>query len=226
MTLESDAEQPADPARGGAPRRGRPRLTDAPGPTRQAVIAAVVRLAQDQKDADINMRDLARALGVSPKLLYRHVSGKDELLDLAAGAILETWEAPTPGLPWPERLTEVMRSTRALVRRFPALSQTILLRNLEARDSPEVTKVVATIKSCFEDAGLSNTEANQVFFVYEALILGELALSKAVREGAISSANIPSQSVLDAGFETGLRYMIAGITASRAGRTGQTTGAA
>jgi AcrR family transcriptional regulator len=180
------------------------------------VIAAVIRLAQDRKDSDINMRDLAGALGVSPKLLYRHARGKDELLDLAAAAILESWEAPMAGLPWPERLTAVMRSTRDLVRRFPALSQAVLLRNLEARDSPEAAKVVLAITSCFEDAGLSPTEVRQVFLVYEALILGEIALFKAVREGLLAHANMPSHAALDAGFETGLRFMIGGILASRA----------
>jgi AcrR family transcriptional regulator len=214
MTPKGDTTPLARRARDGASRRGRPRRTDAPGPTRQDVIAAVVRLARDRNASDINMRDLAAALGVSPKLLYRHVRGKDELLDLAAAAILESWKAPMPGLPWPERLTAVMRSTRDLVRRFPALARAVLLRNLGARDSPEVAKVVVAIIGCFEDAGLSPTEVRQVFLVYEALILGELALSKAVQEGALTRANMPSHAALDASFETGLRFMIGGILAS------------
>src|ERR1700742_820513 len=114
MTPKGDTKPLARRAREGAPRRGRPRRTDAPGPTREDVVAAVVRLARDRKDTDINMRDLANALGVSPKLLYRHVRGKDELLALAAAEILKSWKAPKPGMPWPKRLAAVMRSTRGL----------------------------------------------------------------------------------------------------------------
>lgn len=198
-----------------APRRGRPRRGEEQGLTRDQVVAAVLRLAEANPDAEINMRELAQHLGVSPKLLYLHASGKDELLDLAAKAILEQWTMPAAELPWPDRFAAIMQGTRALTRRFPALSQAVLLRNLEARESPEVRQVVSAINGCLIDAGLTPDEARQIFFLYEALILGELTMLKAVRDGTLSGDNLPSQNELDTGFETGLRYAIAGIRASR-----------
>ncbi len=200
-----------------APRRGRPPRTAAPAPTRADVVAAVVRLAETHRDSDINMRDLARNLKVSPKLLYRYVSSKEALLDLAAAALLETWVVPSDALPWSDRLTAVLCGARDLIERFPALSRAVLMRNLQARDSPEVSRVVASIKGCFADAGLSQSEVDQVFLAYETLILGELALSRAVRDGELPEASLPDASARAAGVETSLRLMIIGIMALRAG---------
>ncbi|CAN5259687.1 hypothetical protein BH10PSE3_BH10PSE3_03410 [soil metagenome] len=205
-----------DAALPGPPRRGRPPRTAAPAPTRAEVVAAVVKLAQTHRDADINMRDLAQALNVSPKLLYRYVASKDELLDLAAAALLETWVAPSDALPWSDRLTAVIGGARDLIERFPALSRAVLMRNLQARDSPEVSRVVASIKGCFADAGLSASEVDQVFLAYETLILGELALSRAVRDGELPEANLPDASARAAALEATLRLMMIGIAALHA----------
>lgn len=199
--------------------RGRPPRTAAPAPTRAEVVAAVVRLAETHRDSDINMRDLARDLKVSPKLLYRYVTNKDELLDLAAAALLETWVAPSNALPWSNRLTAAISGARDLIERFPALSRAVLMRNLEARDSPEVSRVVASIKGCFADAGLSAPEVDQLFLVYEMLILGELALSQAVRDGALPEARLPAAAARAASIESSLRLMISGITVLHVGKT-------
>src|SRR5690606_41776549 len=73
---------------------------------------------------------------------------------------------------FPTRRSSDLRTTRDLVRQYPALSQPMLLRNLEARDSPEVAKLVAAIKGCLIDAGLMSSEADDVFFLYVALVQG------------------------------------------------------
>ncbi|HQR90436.1 MAG TPA: TetR family transcriptional regulator, partial [Caulobacter sp.] len=171
------------------------------------------------RDSDINMRGLAQELKVSPKLLYRYAASKDELLDLAAAALLETWIAPSDALPWSDRLTAVVGGARDLIERFPALSRAVLMRNLEARDSPEVSRVVASIKGCFADAGLSASEVDQVFLAYEMLILGELALSRAVRDGELSEARLPAAAARAVSIETSLRLMISGITVFHVGQT-------
>lgn len=168
------------------------------------------------------MRDLAKLLSVSPKLLYRHVKGKDELLDLAAASILENWSLPSSELPWAERLTQILKSTQILIRRYPSLAQAVLMRNLEAKDSPEVARHVDAIIGCFVDAGLSLKEADEVFFLYKSLILGELTMSKAIMDGTLSSDNIPNRADLDAGFERCLHYVISGIAAHRDERNGNT----
>jgi len=161
------------------------------------------------------MRDLALDLGVSPKLLYRYVSGKDELLDLAAAALLKTWTAPSAGLPWSDRLSAMIETARGLIEGFPALSQAVLVRNLEARDSPEVAQVVTCFKGCLADAGLVESEVDQVFLAYETLVLGDLGLTRALREGTLSASSLPDAATRGANIDTSLRLMIRGLIAAR-----------
>lgn len=200
------------------PRRGRPRREDAPGPTRADIAAAVVRLAEENQSPEINMRDVAAALGVSPRLIYRHVASKDELLRLAGASIAQMWEAPPQDAPWPERLTVIVRGARALARRFPALAEPLLLRNLATLDSPEVARIGTAVKDCFIEAGLPPKEAESLLFLYESLILGELTMWKASRTEAVPSGHMPTQETIDVGFDASLRYLIAGVLAQGDGR--------
>lgn len=197
------------------PRKGRPRLADSPGLSQADIVQAAIRLAQETTDTDINMRELAKALNVTPKALYRYVSGKDELLDLAAQSLLDKLTFPPMSVPWDERLEDIMTKILTTIRQHPALAQPMLLRNLEARDSPETAKVVSAIKRCLQEAGLTGAEVDDVFFLYVALVQGELAMTQAIKRGALSPSSLPSQPEIDAKFATGLHYVIAGIMASR-----------
>lgn len=198
-----------------APRKGRPRLSDSPGLSQADIVQSAILLAQEATDTDINMRELAKLLNVTPKALYRYVSGKDELLDLAAQSLLEKLVFVPASEPWDVRLADIMTKMLTTIRQYPALAQPMLLRNLEARDSPDAAKIVAAIKLCLQEAGLTDSEVDDVFFLYVALVQGELAMAQAVKRGALSPASLPSQTEIDAKFATGLHYVIAGIMAGR-----------
>lgn len=198
-----------------APRKGRPRLTDPGGPDRATIVATAVQLAAQPGCTELKMRDVADALGVSPKLLYRHVAGKAALLDLASAAIVDRWEFPPAELPWPERLTRIMRETQQMLRRYPAIAGPAVLRNLDAQDTPEAARVVAAFKSCLIEAGLSRTEADRLFLLYTVLALGEITMAAAVAEGALPASTHAASEHIDLGLDTALRWLIAGIRASR-----------
>ena len=197
------------------PRRGRPPAADTPGLSQADIVSTAIRLAEDSPEADISMRSLAQKLGVSAKALYRYVKNKDELLDLAARDILERQVMPSLDAPWSERLVKITKVVMAQSLRYPALAQPLLLRNLEARDSPEAKKVMFAIKSCFIDAGLSPEEVDDVFYLYVSLVQGQLTMSQSINQGSLSATGMPNQEQAAAKFETGLRYMIAGVIASR-----------
>ncbi len=192
-------------------RTGRPRSDQAPGPDRAKIVAAVMQLAEERGQAGINMRALASALKISPKLLYRHVRNKDELIDLAAEAILQHWELPSPALAWQDRLTVIFTAGRNLVHRFPALAQRPLLRSLQNSDSPQAVRVTEAIKACLRDAGLSLKQANDVLFVYEAFLLGEIVIAKAL---STERRVTEEQPAMNTGFDVLLTYFIAGIEAN------------
>ena len=137
----NSATQPTAPRT----RRGRPRRTDPVGPGLPEIIEAVVALADNEDCTEIAMRDVAAALQVSPKLLYRHVSGKSEMLDLAASAIVEKWEFPASDMPWCDRLAAFIHETQHLLRRYPALAEAALLRTLKSDGEQQPGRVVAAV---------------------------------------------------------------------------------
>ena len=161
------------------------------------------------------MRDVAEALNVSPKLLYRHVSGKAEMLDLAASSVLAQWPFPPSDMPWAERLTIVLRDAHVMLRRYPALSEPALLRALSAENSPQAAKATSAITDCLEDAGLSPAEARHIYTLYAVMALGEVTLDKAIRGGTLPSQKTPSADMIIAGLESSLHLLIAGIRARR-----------
>jgi AcrR family transcriptional regulator len=59
-----------------------------------AIIAAARRIADTDGLAAVSMRSLADALACTPRALYRHVAGKDQVLELLADAALG--EIPLP----------------------------------------------------------------------------------------------------------------------------------
>ena len=197
------------------PRRGRPRRTDPASPGLEQIVAAVVALAGNGTCLEINMRDVAGALNVSPKLIYRHVSGKAELLELASSSVLSQWVQPPADAPWPERLTRIITETHQLLRRYPALAEPSVLRDLSARGSPQSTRAAKAITDCFVDAGLSQAEAERIFTLHVIMLLGELTLDKAIRTGALPSQRTPSAEAIIKGLESALHWLIAGIRSQR-----------
>jgi len=116
------------------PRETGPQLTAAGGEpeARDALsLDRIVRAAVEIADAEgleaLSMRRVAAALGAGTMSLYRHVSGKDDLIDLMAEAVLEEAEIESPAGPdgWRERLAAYARAMWALYRRHPWLLQVL-----------------------------------------------------------------------------------------------------
>jgi AcrR family transcriptional regulator len=83
-----------------------------PGLTAERIVAAAVALADADGLAAVSMARVARALGFTTMSLYRHVAGKDELLELMADAATGQPPALDPGAGWRAGLE---RWSRALV---------------------------------------------------------------------------------------------------------------
>lgn len=65
--------------------KGRPRATELPAPTREAILDAAERLFAARGVDGVAVRDLARELGLTPSSLYNHFPGKQALYE----AVLE-----------------------------------------------------------------------------------------------------------------------------------------
>lgn len=105
----------------------RPRPTYGSRPpelTRERVVQAGIAMADAEGLAALSMRGVAARLGVAPMSLYRHVTGKDELVLLMADAVFGEEGYPAqPPAGWRPQMELCARTLWSLYRRHPWLTQ-------------------------------------------------------------------------------------------------------
>ncbi|AEW98610.1 TetR family transcriptional regulator (plasmid) [Streptantibioticus cattleyicolor NRRL 8057 = DSM 46488] len=88
----------------------------------------IVRCAIEMADADgidaLSMRRIATRLGTGTTSLYRHITGKEELIELMVDAVHGEHPAPAAtGDDWRAQLADAARGFRAALLRHPWLAQ-------------------------------------------------------------------------------------------------------
>jgi AcrR family transcriptional regulator len=90
--------------------------------SRDAIVAAAVRLLDREGLAALSMRRLGEELGAGAASLYWHVGSKDGLLDLVLDELIGEVEVPVPDpAHWREQLKETAKSQRRVSLRHPYL---------------------------------------------------------------------------------------------------------
>lgn len=127
-------------------RLGRPKI---PRLSRKAIGRVALEMLADE--GSISLPRLADRLGVRQSSFYKHVSGRQEIIELARGALVES-------LPVPEQrsdsLDEVIRQTfealRSAYRRVPALVPLMLAQPVT---HPAALELYDRFAAAFERAG-------------------------------------------------------------------------
>jgi len=151
------------------------------------------------------MHAVAGRLGVTPMALYRHVAGKDGLLDGLVELLLTELPRVPDDLAWPDRLARLAHALRASATRHPAVFPLLLQR--PARTSAAVA-IRDAVVAALEDAGLATADAERAERLMSTAILG-FAASEAAGRFAHHD-----QTVLDADFACLLDSI--GVLVSRA----------
>ncbi|WP_017601531.1 TetR/AcrR family transcriptional regulator [Nocardiopsis lucentensis] len=86
---------------------------------RDRVLAAAVALADADGLGALTMRSLAEALGVKPMSLYRHIEGKEDLLDGMVDLVFGAIELPRVDGRWRDELRRRAVSARTVLARHP-----------------------------------------------------------------------------------------------------------
>ena len=129
-------------------RRGRGQRGPKPGLSVDAIVAAAVRLADAEGLEAVSMARVAEQLGFTTMSLYRHVSSKEELLQLMWNATAQgAEELVIAGDDWRSRLRAWAMIQREMIDRHPWITQmpmaappmapnslTFVERGLEAMD--------------------------------------------------------------------------------------------
>jgi AcrR family transcriptional regulator len=112
---------------------------------RAAVIDAAMQFADESGLEAVTMHAVAQRLGVTPMALYRHVDGKQALLDGMVERLLTGYPLPPADAPWPGRLTAMAEATRSTAKQHPAVFPLLLTR-------PAATPAARTVRDYVQAA--------------------------------------------------------------------------
>jgi AcrR family transcriptional regulator len=197
--------------------------------SRERVLEAALALVDEEGLESLSMRRLGEALGVQAMSLYRHVAGKDDLLDGVQGAVLAEMEHPRVNGSLAERATAWSRALRGALMRHP---KTIpLFSSRPVTDVVALRQVEAALASLTE-AGASDQEALGLYQTMLAFVIGSAVLELtprapvAMSSEALDDPHLPTLRRLaavgrqlspEAEFEAGLAILAAGVAARAQG---------
>jgi AcrR family transcriptional regulator len=216
-------------------------------PTREAIVAAAIGLADTHGLDAVSIRKVAAALNTRPMDLYRHFTRKDELIDLMvdeviAGALLD--EMPHD---WRDALSAIARALRAVCLAHPWM---VTAAGRQALLGPNVMRHVEQSLEATAALGLDQAKRLAIWRAVDSYTMGHAHLSpgrdhsdghpapdpgraaaaEAYLQGLAGSGNFPNFAALGAAgllrsdhdeptFETGLGWLLTGIAAD-AGQAG------
>ena len=170
----------------------------APQISREAVLAAALRLADEQGLDAVTMHAVARRLQVTPMALYRHVDDKNALLDGLVEVLLTEYPPPRAEGEWDERLIALADGIRDTARRHPAVFPLLLTRPAV---TPSARVVRDAVQAALREGGLPEAEVARAERLISTAVLG-FAASEA--SGRFRQHD---QSVIDADFAELLRWL-------------------
>jgi AcrR family transcriptional regulator len=126
--------------------------------SRTRVFEAALRIVDDEGLDALTMRRLGEQLGADPMSVYRHVDGKDALLDGLSETLWAEVPGPDPGAHWSHDLRTFARSVRAVFHRHPQAAP-LMIRRFLNRSALEVSHAYL---GALRDAGFADTRAAEV----------------------------------------------------------------
>jgi AcrR family transcriptional regulator len=165
---------------------------------RAAVIDAAMQLADASGLEAVTMHAVAQRLDVTPMALYRHVDGKQALLDGMVERLLTGYPLPLADAPWPDRLTGMAEAMRSTAKQHPAVFPLLLTRPAA---TPGARTVRDYVQAALREAGLSADDAARAERLTSTAVLGFAA-----SEAAGRFRHHP-QAVVDEDFAVLLRWL-------------------
>lgn len=143
--------------------------------TRARVARAALELVDREGLGKLTMRSLAQELDVSAMAVYRHVEGKEELLDQLVSHVFAMIELPPADGPWESRLRQLAGATRAVVIAHPQVARLLFDRPTEGG---AVVRIVDHIYAALLDAGVAPAVVPRLERLLSSAVLG-FAISEA-----------------------------------------------
>ena len=136
--------------------------------TKDRILRTAVALADEGGVESLSMRRLAQQLGVVPMALYKHVAGKDELLDGMIDVVVGEIDPPIEG-DWKTTMRERILSARRALLRHPWATSVLETRG---EPTPTVIGYMDSMMGVFLDGGFSVDLMHHAMHVMGSRILG------------------------------------------------------
>jgi len=137
--------------------------------SRERVLRAAVDLADRGGVEALSMRKLGQELGVDAMALYRHVRGKDDLLDGVAEVIVGQIERPTAGEDWKATLRGLAMAARRVMLRHPWARQVLEERGTSG---PAALAHIEAVLASLQAGGFSIDVAHHALHVLDSRVFG------------------------------------------------------
>ncbi|WP_210588956.1 TetR/AcrR family transcriptional regulator [Streptomyces sp. GESEQ-35] len=149
----------------------RPSRGPKPGLSLDQIVAAAVRIADEEGLDAVSMRRVATELGTGTMSLYRYVPGKGELLDLMLDRVQKPSENPADlgEGDWRSALEALGRATLALYRRHPWLLQVNQSRPILG---PSALDGMEKVLSLIRPMGLTDPELVSAIITIDGYVVG------------------------------------------------------
>lgn len=137
--------------------------------TKDLVLRAAVRLADESGIESLSMRKLGHALGVEAMSLYNHVASKDDILDGIADQVLTEIELPAAGADWEAAIWTCAMSAHAALAAHPWACN---LAMTMPRPLPARLRYMDSILRCLREAGFSPAATYHGYHALDSHVLG------------------------------------------------------
>ncbi|MGD8200677.1 TetR/AcrR family transcriptional regulator [Ornithinimicrobium sp. W1679] len=187
----------------GAPRRraGRSRL-DRPHLDRGTIVQGALEILDEGGVESLSMRTLGRHLGYEAMALYRHVGGREEILEAVVDHLLGDLDLPDPVGDREEYLRGFARAVRTLAEEHPQAFPLVATTHPAAPWLCPPLRSLALVDRFFEDLrqlGWDRESSVEVYQAFASFLLGFLLLETARAGTGTAPPDVP----LDEGGEQG-----------------------
>jgi AcrR family transcriptional regulator len=137
--------------------------------SRERILEAALRIADEEGLDALSMRRLGQALGVQAMSLYKHVAGKEDVLDGISDLVMLEVEVPARALSWRAALRQAATSMHHALLRHPWASVVIESRR---NPGPARLRYLDTVVSILLDAGFSLDDVGRAGLAVDSHVYG------------------------------------------------------
>ena len=137
--------------------------------SREKVLRAALRMADEDGLESLSMRNLAQALKVEAMSLYNHVANKEAILDGLVELVVSEIEVPAVGGDWRAAMRGRACSAHAVLMRHPWATMLFVSR---MNIGPNMLRYVDATIGCLRAAGFSYALADHAWTALDAFTYG------------------------------------------------------